>query len=416
MRATKRKAAARKPVRAIRRRKVAKKKVSRPATAIVVRHLDQTAIVRAESVVPSVMRTVQSLEQVRRFVSKCLNTDLQRRIAKLKPGEKLPDEERKRLEVDWGTIPGVDKPFLLQPGSEKFLFWLNIRPKFSTYTTELSNGHLEVVSHVTFYSKKTREEVFEGPDCSCTSMESNYRFRFQERDPKKAAPSQEEAAELKVVGLGKWRKKDEWKGGKKVGEKWIWLDRVENPNIYDERNKVRQIAEKRALVKGVKNMGAMSEIFVTNPEEWEIPEEVDQGPDVDQRYTEGGRRIVTDEKKPEQPTYEERAAAAMDKIKQEGFDRETTQKDAPNTRAVIFYTHYPHKDDPEKDTYRINGSLELMKANREVFKAVLGDGFGWSPVAKAVICTPSQLGKLISRFEDLKVSFRDTQAKREPSE
>lgn len=270
--------------------KVAKKAVSVAATTALATIPAPTAIVKAPSGVLTVVETVQKLESVRRFVSKCLNTELERVRAKLPPGQKLSEDQRKRLEVDWGTIPGVDKPFLMQPGAEKFCFWLNIRPKYFPREENLGNGHMEIVCQVRFYSKTTGEEVFEGPECSCTTMEDNYRFRFQEST--KPAPSKEAAEELKAQGLGKWRSKAEWKGGKKVGEKWVWMERIENPNIYAERNKVRQIGQKRALVKGVRNMGAMSEIFVTNPEEWNIPDDIDEGPHIDETYTEGGRKIV----------------------------------------------------------------------------------------------------------------------------
>lgn len=249
--------------------------------------------VQIVSAKPTIQRAIQNMEQVRRFVVKCLNTDLQKRMAKLKPGEQLNKEERERLEIDWGTIPSVDKPFLKQPGAEKFLLWLNLRPKFHSREADLGNGHMEIVCKVVVHSKKTGEEVFEGPECSCTTMESNYRFRYQERPEDEPPPSKEEAEKLKAAGLGKFRKKPVWARGQKTGEKWVWLDRIENPNIHDERNKVRQIGEKRALVKCVRNMGGMSEIFISDPGEWVIGDEDFGSPFDDQDYTAGGRLIVT---------------------------------------------------------------------------------------------------------------------------
>ena len=309
------------------RRKMAPGPKPTPGTAIVpiAAPANLAVVERAieKSAVPSVLKTVQSLEAVRRFVSKCLNQDLQRRQSKLKPGEKLPEAEKKRLEIDWGTIPGVDKPFLLQPGAEKFCFWLNIRPKYLNREIDLGGGHLEIVSQVRFLSKTSGEEVFEGPECSCTTMEDNYRFRFQERDANKPQPSPLERDELKALGMGKSKKKTEWVKGKPAGEKWVWLDRVENSNIWNERNKVRQIGEKRALVKGVRNMGAMSEIFVTNPEEWNIPEDIDEGPDVDASYTEGGRKIVPSDPAP-------KSEGAWDKREKENLDKLT-----PEQRQVL---------------------------------------------------------------------------------
>jgi hypothetical protein len=268
----------------------------RQTTALAV--IDKRAIQRSErmeimSPPQGVLETMQSREKVRRFMSRCLNVDLQVALRKVEPGKELDKAVRSRLEIDWGTIPGVDKPFLMQPGAEKFAFWLGIRPKYQTTEHDLGNGHIEVVSRCVLYTKKGGEEVFEGPECSCSTMESNYRFRFLEVewDEKNPKPSQEILDELKEKGQGRWRKKTEWAHGKKVGEKWVWFQKSDNPNIYDERNKVRQMAQKRALVKAIRNMGALSEIFTSDPSEWDIPFD-DDDPKNDKDFTESGRRIV----------------------------------------------------------------------------------------------------------------------------
>ena len=264
--------------------------------------------VQLVSAVPTVLQTAANLEKVRRFVSRCMNVDLQRELRKLKGRENLTIDQRvkeeiairEKFEIDWGTIPGVDKPFLKQPGAEKFCFWLNIRPKFIKVVTDLGGGHMEIACHVVAYSKRTGEEVFEGPECSCTTMESNYRFRWAERDTtQRPKPTTDQADALKMQGLGRWRKKAIWAHGRFVKDEWVWYDRIENPNIYDERNKVRQIGEKRALVKLVRNMGALSEIFTSDPSEWEIPEEELGTPQQDAEYTKSGRHIVTEQKQPD---------------------------------------------------------------------------------------------------------------------
>jgi hypothetical protein len=252
-------------------------------------------------VIPAVNETVENLERVRRFISKCLNTDLQRRLSRLQPGQELAQRERDRLEIDWGTIPGVDKPFLKQPGAEKFLFWLTLRPHFRTENFEMPNGHLEVACSATIYHKKANEIVFEGPQCSCTTMETNYRFRWAKRE-NAPNPDKDEAAKLKAAGLGKWRKERPWAHGKQSAvEEWVWYDRVENPNVHDERNKVRQMAQKRAMVKAVRNMGALSEIFTSDPGEWDIPEE-EGSPYEDMDHTPSGRRVTHDGHKPSEAT------------------------------------------------------------------------------------------------------------------
>lgn len=284
-----------------------KMKAAQPTQAIVLAKAAPAAI-QLQSVIPEITQVIENMERVRRFVSKALNVDLQRELAKLAKKKLKPDEHNKeevalrdRFEVDWGTIPGVDKPFLKQPGAEKFMFWLNLRPKFFPREIDKPDGHLEIVCKVIVYSKKTKEEVFEGPDCSCTTMESNYRFRWAERAIK---PPQEDADKLKAAGLGKWKKKRVWAHGKPATDEWVWLDRIENPNIHDERNKVRQIGEKRALVKCIRNMGAISEIFTSDPSEWE-QEVVEEGSPVDdQDFTPEGRRILTKEGKSPSGRYQ----------------------------------------------------------------------------------------------------------------
>jgi hypothetical protein len=288
-------------------RKVAKKlKSLRKANmAMVLAKPKEIAPVQG-SIIPHIEATIENLERVRRFVSKALNTDLQRELAKLKAKKDLQPEARvkneielrDKLEIDWGTIPGVDKPFLKQPGAEKILLWLNLRPEYTTREVELPNGHLEIISSVTFYSKKTGERLFDGPACSCSTMESNFRFRWVKRETK---IPQEDADKLKAAGLGKWRKEKNWKTKM---EEWVWLDRTENSNIHDTRNNVRQIGQKRTLVKGTRNMGALSEIFTTDPSEW-TPTENDEGDPFDERdYAPSGRRIVQEDGKSPSGRYE----------------------------------------------------------------------------------------------------------------
>lgn len=280
-----------------RRRENARARVAPTKTTALAKVAKPKILAVPASVIPAVNETVENLERVRRFISKCLNTDLQRRVSQLKPGQVLAQRDRDRLEIDWGTIPGVDKPFLKQPGAEKFLFWLTLRPHFRTECFEMPNGHLEVVCSATVYHKKANEIVFEGPQCSCSTMETNYRFRWAKRE-NAPSPEKDEAAQLKAAGLGKWRKERPWAHGKQSAvEEWVWYDRVENPNVHDERNKVRQMAQKRAMVKAVRNMGALSEIFTSDPGEWDIPEE-EGSPYEDMDHAPSGRRITVDGRKP----------------------------------------------------------------------------------------------------------------------
>lgn len=386
------------------------------------------------------MGAMKSLERVRRFVTRCLNVDLQRELKKLKPGEELDKDVRKRLEIDWGTIPGVDKPFLMQPGAEKFLFWLNLRPKYEKREVDLGEGHMEVIAAVHLFHKKTHEPVFDGPECSCTTMETNYRFRFQERlddAGNNLRPSEQEAERLKAQKLGKFIKKAIWARGKKKGEEWVWLDRVENPNIHDERNKVRQIAEKRALVKAVRNGGALSELFVTNPEEWELEQDEDYnaGPTEDAQYSEGGRRIVNVTPKPPVNETAEEAYARREKEQMEQLTPEQRSYVEGRMREAAQHVTMPRAvPPPAANLPKPPKPVDLMPENAPIFwkwseEFHIGVVFGSSKVmerAKAIIATNSTFrnNKIIVNADQLealkyvlpRAGYEFKQAQREPGE
>jgi len=279
-----------------------------------------------QSILPKIKQTVENLERIRRFVSQCLNIDLQRAEAAAKAvGKELDDDTRKALEIDWGTIPGVPKPFLMQPGAEKMMKWLQLRPKYHTRDVEHPAGHLEVVSHVVLYSLISKEEVFEGPDASCTTMETNFRYTWAEAPD----PGQDEKDRLKLIGMGQNRQVWKWIQ-KRRQQVWVWQVRIENPNIWNERNKVRQMAEKRALVKCLRNAGAVSQIFNSDPSEWNIGEETEDEYETAQDYTQEGRRVLIDGKSPSGKYVSPQGQRAQAKANQEAILNHKLDEAAPH--------------------------------------------------------------------------------------
>jgi hypothetical protein len=332
--------------------------------------------IQVASSVPKILETMKDLERVRRFVVSCMNIDLQRAEAKAKLiGKPLTDEERERLEIDWGTIPGVDKPFLKQPGAEKVMFWLKLKPKYFKQSTELDGGHLEMVCSVKLFTKKGNEEVWEGPDCSCSTMESNYRFRWAKREGNELEPNptQDEADRLKRLGLGRWKYVTKYVRGQAQGKEWKWFDRVDNPNIHDERNKVRQIGEKRGLVKSVRTMGAMSELFVAAPDEWDVPPEDEEGsPSTDADHTEGGRRIVDEHGrspsgKPVTPQARHEDAQAAGRAKAEELRKR--MEETPKTPPERPKSAYAERQEEINRTTRV---AYLIRTNARPEVRVMG--------------------------------------------
>jgi hypothetical protein len=125
-------------------------------------------------------------------------------------------------------------------------------------------------------------------------MESNFRYRWVKIDAKVATQEWRDRVGFPGKQLGTHKCYPVYKNNVKTGD-WEWSERKDNPNIWDERNKVRQIAEKRGLVKTVRNFSAMSEIFTEDPSEWKLDDEsnVPAGEEVEQP-TSG--RVVRSEK------------------------------------------------------------------------------------------------------------------------
>ncbi len=295
-----------------------KRKTTKKPTAALAR-VEKTPLA-PQSVAPSIEMAAKRIEEVRRFVQRNLNCEYQRYLTK---HPKPPADERgrkdyyaklKELEVDYGSIPGSKKKVLFQPGAEKICLWLRIEPKYETVEHPMEDGHVEIVVRTRLISTATKEELFEGPFCSCSTMESNYRYRFQKRDESIAPPDEKEKKKLKAMGLGYMKKMKDW-DAQPPADRWFWFDRENNPNIHDTRNTVRQQAHKRSWVKATRNFGAMSEIFTEPPSDWTFEEEVEHTEEPVQK-TPGGRVIVQQEAQPPQGT-KAAAQAVAERIKAE---------------------------------------------------------------------------------------------------
>lgn len=227
--------------------------------------------------VVAIQATIEKLETVKRFIQKNLNAGHRRLLKKIGKRQPTPDERKqlRELEIDFGTVPGINRNFLKQPGAEKIAQWLHVRPRYETEVTSVPDqaGHIEVAGRCKIMAiTPTGEfELFSGPLASCSTMESNYRYRWVDMNPQPTYEwSTGEGKSAKALGTHRSFKKD---------DKWVWQQRFENPNIYDERNKVRQIGEKRMLVKAMRNWGALSEVFTEDPSEWVLDDESNVTPE-----------------------------------------------------------------------------------------------------------------------------------------
>lgn len=187
--------------------------------------------------------------------------------------EELRDVMRSVMvaEQDYGVIPGTkSKPTLLKPGGEKLAMMFRLAPEFIETVTKLDNDHREYQVKCRLTHMPTGNFVGEA-SAVCSTMESKYRYRggarkcpmcgkeaikkskFPPRDQPQAQPGFYCFA--KVGGCGANFTHDD---PDIVGQSEV---KTENPDIADQYNTVKQIAQKRAFLSAIKTATASSELF-----------------------------------------------------------------------------------------------------------------------------------------------------------
>ncbi len=172
--------------------------------------------------------------------------------------------------VDYGVIPGTDKPALLKPGSEKLgvLFQLDIQ--LENEKVWGPDDHLTVLSRAVAYHAPSGTRLGFGEGV-CTTRERKYAYRRAERK----CPSC--GAEAVIKGKAEygggwlcWKKKDG------CGSKFPDSDPaitgqaagdVANPDLPDLWNTVVKMAEKRARVDVVLAVTGASALFTQDTED-----------------------------------------------------------------------------------------------------------------------------------------------------
>jgi hypothetical protein len=184
--------------------------------------------------------------------------------------------------VDYGVIPGTEKPTLLKPGAEKLCTLFGLTSRFEIiravedWTGQDHEG--EPFFYYLYRCQLQRGDmtISEG-DGSANSWEQKYRYR----EAKRRCPACNEAAII--------RGKEEYGGGwvcfrKRggCGAKFATDDpaitdqqagRVPNENIADQVNTIQKIAQKRALIAATLLAVNGSEFFTQDAEEFIIHSE-----------------------------------------------------------------------------------------------------------------------------------------------
>ena len=156
--------------------------------------------------------------------------------------------------IDFGVIPGTNKPTLLKPGAEKLcsLFGLDCQLDLADSLEDWERGFFMYRYRAVL---RRGERIVAAAEGSCNSRESKYRWRWKVMDEK---PDDATADDLKAKGLLKWRK---------VKDRWYACERVENDDIYSQVNTLQKMAEKRALVASTLIAANASEFFTQDIED-----------------------------------------------------------------------------------------------------------------------------------------------------
>jgi hypothetical protein len=181
--------------------------------------------------------------------------------------------------VDYGRIPGTDKPTLLKPGAEKLctLFGLSSRFQLIRWVEDWTGSEHkgEPFFYYLYRCQLLRGDlvITEG-DGSCNSFEQKYRYR----DAQRKCPVCGQAAII--------RGKEEYGGGhlcfRKKGGCGAKFDaddpritsqpagRVPNENIADQVNTIQKMAQKRAIIAATLLAVNGSEFFTQDTEDMTI--------------------------------------------------------------------------------------------------------------------------------------------------
>ena len=154
--------------------------------------------------------------------------------------------------VDYGKIPGTDKPTLLKSGAELLRLRAKLAPSFTINNagTDLKAGIFNYEVSCKLY--RDGDLVGEGVG-SCNSLEGKYRFRWVFESALPAGIDKAAIPSKPIKARGNWTK----------------LYRIENENPQDLANTILKMAKKRAFVDAILTVTGASRIFTQDVEDFQ---------------------------------------------------------------------------------------------------------------------------------------------------
>lgn len=174
-------------------------------------------------------------------------------------------------DVDFGIIPGTNKPTLMKPGAEKLCMLFKLSTKIDMKRLDMPNNHREYECKVTLARRDEDGDFFGEGVGTCSTMEKKYRWRNTAR--KCPSCGKEAIIKGKAEYGGGWLC---WKNKGGCNAKWAdgapeiegqQAGQMENPDVADCYNTVMKMSKKRALVDAVLTATAASHLFTQDLEE-----------------------------------------------------------------------------------------------------------------------------------------------------
>jgi hypothetical protein len=190
-------------------------------------------------------------------------------------------------DVDYGVIPGTEKPVLLKPGAEKLATFFGLSKRFLLLQAEedwTGSKFGEPLFYYVYRCELSRGDIVVATaDGSCNSWEPKYRYRWLDA----SKPDEDTLRRMLAEGTGRLIK---------TPRGWIWQERRVNRDIAAVINTIQKMAQKRALIAATLLAVNASEFFAHDIDE--LPSD---GGEPDQMSIEEPDRLSNESKRPYHP-------------------------------------------------------------------------------------------------------------------
>jgi len=166
--------------------------------------------------------------------------------------EQLLEKELKK-DRDYGEVPGVDRPFLFQPGAEKINLMFNGRPEYTTEPLVVTTEPFESVTVVVKCDivNRNTDKVMGSGLGACSSRERKYRYRTVRSFNAKPGDRENMVPDSEV---------------KKTKGRNTWTEWLVQIDPWEIIQTLFAMASKRAYVAATRGYSACSGLFTMDPD------------------------------------------------------------------------------------------------------------------------------------------------------